>query len=114
MPPPPYHPHPTQGITQIIDKPNGVVENMAEFQLLGSIPGMLNITGTCAPAAEDAGAVQVDVVFLACEIKVGGVSVTLPLEWASPKGWVRTTYLDEEMRIGRGDKGSVFVTARQR
>lgn len=87
---------------------------MAEFVLLGSIPGVLNITGTCAPAEEDADAVQVDVVFTACLVKVGGVSVTLPLEWASPKGWVRTTYLDEDLRIGRGDKGSVFVTARQR
>lgn len=27
-------------------------------------------------------------------------------------GWVDTTYLDEDFRIGRGDKGSVFVTAR--
>lgn len=30
------------------------------------------------------------------------------------QGWVLTTYVDEELRIGRGDKGSVFVTARQR
>ena len=28
-------------------------------------------------------------------------------------GWVETTYLDEDFRVGRGDKGSVFVTARQ-
>lgn len=27
-------------------------------------------------------------------------------------GWVETTYLDEDFRVGRGDKGSVFVTAR--
>ncbi len=29
------------------------------------------------------------------------------------QGWVDTTYLDDDFRIGRGDKGSVFVTARQ-
>jgi hypothetical protein len=35
--------------------------------------------------------------------------------WRSARlqGWVDTTYLDEDFRIGRGDKGSVFVTARQ-
>ena len=32
---------------------------------------------------------------------------------ASTQGWVDTTYLDDDLRIGRGDKGSVFVTARQ-
>ena len=29
------------------------------------------------------------------------------------QGWVDPTYLDDDFRIGRGDKGSVFVTARQ-
>lgn len=29
------------------------------------------------------------------------------------QGWVDTTYLDEDTRIGRGDKGSVFVTTRK-
>ena len=29
------------------------------------------------------------------------------------QGWVETTYVDEEVRVGRGDKGSVFVTVRQ-
>ena len=29
------------------------------------------------------------------------------------QGWVDTTYLDSDFRIGRGDKGSVFVTQRQ-
>lgn len=30
------------------------------------------------------------------------------------QGWVETTYVDDEVRVGRGDKGSVFVTVRQR
>lgn len=30
------------------------------------------------------------------------------------QGWVETTFLDEDLRIGRGDKGSIFVTARQK
>ena len=29
-------------------------------------------------------------------------------------GWLETTYLDEELRIGRGNKGSMFVLTRDR
>ncbi len=36
----------------------------------------------------------------------------LPLSLLAPRGAVETTYLDESVRIGRGDKGSVFVCAR--
>ena len=40
---------------------------------------------------------------------------TLPEGWVCCwlQGWVDTTYLDEDTRIGRGDKGSVFVTTRK-
>ncbi len=30
------------------------------------------------------------------------------------QGWVETTYVDETFRIGHGDKGSVFITARKK
>jgi hypothetical protein len=26
--------------------------------------------------------------------------------------WVDTTFLDQDLRVGRGDKGSIFVSAR--
>lgn len=28
-------------------------------------------------------------------------------------GWLETTYLDDEMRIGRGNKGSLFILTRK-
>lgn len=44
-------------------------------------------------------------------------SLTLPLDWVNdgkgPEGWLDTTYLDEDLRLGRGDKGSTFVTVRR-
>ena len=38
----------------------------------------------------------------------------LPLLPTPPcaQGWVDTTYVDDDIRLGRGDKGTVFVTAR--
>lgn len=30
------------------------------------------------------------------------------------QGWIQTTYLDDELRVGRGDKGSIFLAARQK
>jgi len=29
-------------------------------------------------------------------------------------GWLETTFLDEDLRIGRGDKGSLFVLTREK
>ncbi|KAG7354591.1 plastid lipid-associated PAP/fibrillin family protein [Nitzschia inconspicua] len=37
---------------------------------------------------------------------------TIPLGVIGPTGWLRTTYLDDHLRITRGFKGSVFVLTR--
>jgi len=36
------------------------------------------------------------------------------IENRNQQGWLDTTYLDEDLRIGRGDKGSVFVLAKEK
>ncbi|HAN46682.1 MAG TPA: fibrillin [Cyanobacteria bacterium UBA8156] len=40
-------------------------------------------------------------------------SVPLPSQ-GSPLPWLDTTYLDEDLRLGRGDRGSLFVLTRVR
>lgn len=98
---------------QVIDAERGVAENIAEFTFFGR-EGSLTIYGSVVKsAATEKGAVRVDVTFDSFILKIG--SVTFPsvsLSWISPKGWIETTYLDENFRIGRGDKGSIFVAAR--
>lgn len=75
-----------QGITQVIDREGGVVENIASFSLVNdALAGELNIAGTCCPAPDDADAVQVDVTFTSFTLQVGSLRVTVPLEWASPQ-----------------------------
>mmetsp|Transcript_52582 Transcript_52582/g.167183 ORF Transcript_52582/g.167183 Transcript_52582/m.167183 type:complete len:248 (-) Transcript_52582:23-766(-) len=92
---------------QVIDLEGGRVENLAEFVALG-IDGSLNILGT-AVARDD---VKVDVEFTEFQFKLGAVEFSVPLGWVKARGWVETTYVDDELRVGRGDKGSIFVTAR--
>lgn len=48
-----------------------------------------------------------------CSLCVPDCLITVQVMCILLQGWVDTTYLDDDFRIGRGDKGSVFVTARQ-
>ena len=51
---------------------------------------------------------QVDVVFR--RFGIGWLKFPAP---SSARGVLETTYLDEEMRISRGDKGNIFVLVRE-
>eukprot|EP00471_Norrisiella_sphaerica_P012842 CAMPEP_0184503910 /NCGR_PEP_ID=MMETSP0113_2-20130426/52172_1 /TAXON_ID=91329 /ORGANISM="Norrisiella sphaerica, Strain BC52" /LENGTH=216 /DNA_ID=CAMNT_0026893495 /DNA_START=173 /DNA_END=823 /DNA_ORIENTATION=+ len=98
----------SRGNFQEIDVDTGKVQNLAKFTFLGR-PGTLNIQGSCSVASPT----RVDVTFEAVDIRIEGLgSWRVPLNWVNPKGWVETTYLDPDFRIGRGDKGSVFIAAR--
>lgn len=114
----------TQGISQIIGANDGTIQNLAEFKCLLVVPGSLNIVGTVTPTAKPStssesvssmeSSTRVDVAFSYALLQLGWLKLRLPLAWAKPKGWVETTYLDETFRIGHGDKGSIFVTARRK
>lgn len=41
-------------------------------------------------------------------------SVDVSLENRESQGWLEITYLDEDLRIGRGNQGSVFVLAKEK
>ncbi|EFJ43960.1 hypothetical protein VOLCADRAFT_121362 [Volvox carteri f. nagariensis] len=102
---------------QLLDLPRGRAENLAEFAVAGRWEGALNIVGTAMPQPSGPqgapSASRVDVVFSHFELRLGGPQnkVTIPLGWLKPKGWIETTYLDNDLRIGRGDKGSIFVAS---
>ena len=98
----------TKSNLQRIDLESKSIDNLAEFTLLG-VGGYLNIKGSAVQISDD----RVEVGFIDCELKLGPLQpLKIPLEWVKARGWVETTYLDETLRIGRGDKGSIFLAAR--
>lgn len=57
---------------------------------------------------------RVDVKFDSCRLLVprSPLDVTFPLGIFGPTGWLRTGYIDDAIRITRGNKGSVFILSR--
>ena len=57
---------------------------------------------------------RIDVKFDACRITIldTPVDFTIPLGIIGPTGWLRTVYIDDDIRITRGHKGSVFILSR--
>ncbi|CAM6105059.1 unnamed protein product [Calypogeia fissa] len=99
--------------TQVLDTLGGAAQNIADFIVFG-VNGSLNIKGSVVKAAPSSkGAIRVDVTFESFVITIGKwTSPSISLSWINPKGWIDTTFLDEDMRVGRGDKGSIFVAVR--
>ncbi|GFR45759.1 hypothetical protein Agub_g7174 [Astrephomene gubernaculifera] len=107
----------TRANMQLLDLREGRAENLAEFSVAGGRwEGALNIIGTVTPQVDPQGGLspsRVDVAFTHFELRLGSLpKVTVPLAWIQPKGWIETTYVDDDLRIGRGDKGSIFLTSR--
>ncbi|GJP37346.1 hypothetical protein CLOM_g21763 [Closterium sp. NIES-68] len=97
---------------QIIHPEEGRAENVALFTAWG-VDGELRIDAECkAPAEESKRGVRSTVRFLSFKLALGPLGFTLPLSLISPTGWIDVTYIDEEVRVTRGDKGSVFLATR--
>jgi len=99
----------TKSNSQNIDVEGGKVENIAEFATAFGLQGMLNIQGNLRVVSDE----RAEVAFERFVLRLGKLSVTVPLSWVNARGYVDTTYLDDTIRIGRGDKGSIFLNARR-
>mmetsp|Transcript_160041 Transcript_160041/g.282176 ORF Transcript_160041/g.282176 Transcript_160041/m.282176 type:complete len:443 (+) Transcript_160041:78-1406(+) len=111
-----------RGNFQDIDAENGRVVNRAEIALFG-VKFSIAIEGRCelVPSEKTGGqAKRLNVNFerVSVQNEQGEALLQVPLTWVNngegPFGYVDTTYLDEDLRLGRGDKGSIFVTARMK
>ena len=95
---------------QNIDVARGEIFNIVEFAAFGR-RARITVTGTIARESPT----SLAVVFVASSIEglpFAPPVVRVPLP--RPRGYVETTFLDDEMRISRGSRGTLFVTVRAR
>lgn len=101
--------------SQAIDIKKKQVRNVVTFNLpsIGESKKMtLTVLVDFEPNLQDFR--KVDVKFQSCRVVVPNspIDIDIPLGIIGPKGWLRTGYIDETLRITRGHKGSVFVLVR--
>ena len=116
-------------IYQCIRVPQAKVYNIAEIISLPMLEGLVSVAATFEPVSEK----RVNVVFERSIIglqrffgydtpkkfiqQVESGKKFLPLDFkidrGEQKGWLEITYLDEDMRVGRGNEGNVFVLTKE-
>ena len=100
--------------TQTINVQKGQVINVVSLPLAGflsSSPATLTVRVDFSPSAPDPR--RVNVKFQSFAVTAGkAIKWNFPLGIVGPTGWLRTTYVDDNLRITRGHKGSVFVLQR--
>lgn len=97
---------------QNVDAAAGVAENVVQFRVMGRVGGTFAITASFTPQSDR----RVGVAATASSLsppgleKMLGENVGLLTQIFDPTGWLDVTYLDDEgYRLGRDDKGHLFV-----
>ena len=90
-------------ILQIIDGPNLFAKNTETLSFLGFINVPRSVTAALTPMTGSKVAVQFK------KFTVGPLAFNAP---ESFKGELDITYIDEDLRLSRGDKGNIFVLTR--
>jgi hypothetical protein len=96
--------------------PSASAVNRVEFSVAGAgaLRGSLTVSAAYKPSA-DHPATRVDISFNEAKLEPAALEAlfkanyVLLLSIFNPEGWLDVTYLDGELRVGRDDKGHVFV-----
>ncbi|CAM9680203.1 unnamed protein product [Ectocarpus fasciculatus] len=102
----------TSESVQIIDTKARTLTNRAVYKGWSGFTTTVQLDAVIEPLKDEANRLVVG--FRKAIVNVGGMKVTFPhLQRFSPTGWMETTYLNQGIRIARGNKGSIFVLTRQ-
>ena len=107
--------------TQSINLRKNRVRNVVAFEVNnptslfskdGRTRGFITVDVKGAPDPMDAR--RINVKFDACRVTLADspIDMKFPLGVVGPRGWLRTAYVDDDIRITRGHKGSVFILCR--
>jgi hypothetical protein len=107
--------------TQSINLRKNRIRNVVAFEVNnptslfskdGKTRGFITVDVGGAPDLTDAR--RINVKFDACRVTIvdSPIDVTFPLGAVGPTGWLKTKYVDDDIRITRGHKGSVFILSR--
>lgn len=116
----------TDESTQTIDTANNLLSNTAVYQGLLGITTKVELNGVLSTPGIGKGGREgkerdgagkghrQDVQFTSAKVDVGGFQVMFPhMDVFGISGWLDTTFVDEHIRICRGNRGSVFVLTRR-
>jgi hypothetical protein len=101
-------------------RPRHRQSNEVTFSVAGisKFGGQLKITAAYTPAGPPHAGGRVDIKFKEASLAPEALEALfranydLLLGIFNPEGWLDVTYLDEDLRVGRDDKGHVFVVER--
>lgn len=105
--------------SQAIDLKRQRVRNVVSFEANNPLPfgrarakGLITVDVGLFPNNDDARKVDVKFDSIRLLLRDSPFDVKLPLGIIGPTGWLRTGYIDKDIRITRGNKGSVFILSR--
>ncbi len=92
-----------EGLVSVCARFEGVSERRVNVRFDRSIVGLQRLIGYQSPS-DFIRQIEMGKKFAAFDV---------PIENREQKGWLDITYLDEDLRIGRGNEGSVFVLTKE-
>ena len=101
---------------QRIDVAASLAVNEVTFVVagLGALRGALTVEASFSPASD----ARVDITFQRATLAPPQLETLFRANYAlllsifNPDGWLDVTYVDAELRVGRDDKGNIFVLER--
>ncbi|CAA0822088.1 Probable plastid-lipid-associated protein 7-chloroplastic [Striga hermonthica] len=106
-----------EDIFQIINVAEGKAVNVIKFSARGlnMLSGQLTIEASFKVVSESRVDISYDKSMITPDqlMNVFSKNYDLLLGIFSPEGWLETTYVDDSLRIGRDDKGNVFILERR-
>ncbi|MGF1498127.1 MAG: PAP/fibrillin family protein [Elainellaceae cyanobacterium] len=116
-------------IYQCIRMDNARIYNIAEVQGLPSLGGLVSVAACFIPVSERRVQVKFERAIFGLQRFVGYQSpasfvqaiesgrsflaIDFPITREDQQGWLDVTYLDDDLRVGRGNAGSLFVLTKR-